>query len=492
MKRKKSIAGPKSSSKKKDNTNKRTRYSVKDKLKILEFAEKYGRPNAISKYNITSGMLAKWFKVKDEIAAAVADETTWKKSLHSGPRTANEQLEDAVYSWFLEMRTKGLKVSQDLLIAKACNVDKAWLEKDRSVLLNWVKRFCRKKSIVLRHKNKLVKKNPDVLRQLTEAFDAYVDRQIKTYPDLTEWNWANADQTALFFNDVGNTTLESAGAKEVHLASAGSEKTRVTVMLGAFLEGTMLRPMAVFKGKDTDRGRIREEFKHPVANGYPPNSKIKLVVQESAWFDLTVMNNWVDNVWGNRPGALLRKRNRLILDSFECHRNAMILRKLKEEHNTEVVMIPGGLTSDRQWMDQEVNRQFKKFFRRRYQAWLAEALSEYETGKSKLKQPTRQQISWWIVESVAEITKNAVHASIKKCKFPADLAPQTDDDDDDATIGDVDNDPLFKVPEEYRDYNDPQADFEQLTEVFKDIVIGPSESESQSDSDAPINDPSEY
>ena len=59
----------------------------------------------------------------------------------------------------------------------------------------------------------------------------------------------NMDETAIWLDMPGLTTVDVIGAKSVPLKTTGHEKEKVTVCLAAFEDGRKLPPMMVFKGK---------------------------------------------------------------------------------------------------------------------------------------------------------------------------------------------------------------------------------------------------
>ncbi|CAI7899139.1 unnamed protein product [Closterium sp. NIES-54] len=59
----------------------------------------------------------------------------------------------------------------------------------------------------------------------------------------------NADQTSLFLEMLQERTLETKGARTVHVRTAGYEKERLTVMLAVTASGLKLPPYVVFKRK---------------------------------------------------------------------------------------------------------------------------------------------------------------------------------------------------------------------------------------------------
>ena len=59
---------------------------------------------------------------------------------------------------------------------------------------------------------------------------------------------ANMDETAVWADMPGNSTIEVRGAHTVQIAT-GHNTQRITICLAAFADGTKLKPFIVFKGK---------------------------------------------------------------------------------------------------------------------------------------------------------------------------------------------------------------------------------------------------
>ena len=74
------------------------------------------------------------------------------------------------------------------------------------------------------------------------------------------------------------------------------------------------------------------------------------------------MKIWVELVWVCRPGGLLRKRSLLVWDSFNAPLTDEI-KALLSQHNTNLVVIPGGLTSTIQPLDVCLNKPFKDHYK---------------------------------------------------------------------------------------------------------------------------------
>jgi hypothetical protein len=66
---------------------------------------------------------------------------------------------------------------------------------------------------------------------------------------------------------------------------------------------------------------------------------------------------WIENVWVKRA-RLSNPQSLLVLDSFSAHIVESVKRRFREK-NTDIAVIPGGLTSRLQPLDVSVNKSFK-------------------------------------------------------------------------------------------------------------------------------------
>ena len=76
------------------------------------------------------------------------------------------------------------------------------------------------------------------------------------------------------------------------------------------------------------------------------------------WMMHELMLDWLENVWGQRPGALLNLPSMLCLDAFWGHLNDEIKNKI-HRLKSELVAIPTGMMSVLQPLDVSVNKPFK-------------------------------------------------------------------------------------------------------------------------------------
>jgi len=82
--------------------------------------------------------------------------------------------------------------------------------------------------------------------------------------------------------------------------------------------------------------------------------------------------------------------------------------------NTELVVIPGVMTSVLQLMHISINRPFKERFRQQYLTWISDPARELtETGKIKLAAPS--EVAQWVSAAWKAIPESIIIRSFKKC-----------------------------------------------------------------------------
>jgi hypothetical protein len=108
--------------------------------------------------------------------------------------------------------------------------------------------------------------------------------------------------------------------------------------------------------------------------------------QEKGWMTNEIMMDWVKVVWKRRPGNLLIKHGMLVLDSFKGYLTQQVKEEMRKA-NTDLVVIPGGITSELQVLDVVANKPFKDHLRQLYNDWLLEG-NHVLTPGGKLKKPS--------------------------------------------------------------------------------------------------------
>ena len=141
--------------------------------------------------------------------------------------------EEKSSTWMKSIAEKAKEIIEDL-----CFKASRW----------WVTTFIDRWGFLLRKKTTVGQRLPS---DLTEKVISFIS-QCKTCMKLN--NIApcfigNMDETAIWYDMPGATTIAVKGTNSVPLLTTGHEKQRITVCLAAMANGCRLKPLIVFKGK---------------------------------------------------------------------------------------------------------------------------------------------------------------------------------------------------------------------------------------------------
>lgn len=158
---------------------------------------------------------------------------------------------------------------------------------------------------------------------IMDDFVSYVNQQI-TMMDYHPLSIVNIDETNVNYDMPARTTLSPRGSRTVSVTGTGSPN-RITVLLGAALNGKKLPPFVIFKG--TRNARIHKEVTGNAANrGYPDG--VIMTVQKNAWMDEILMEEWVDRVWKPFVAENNFCNSYLLMDQFKGHMVSSVTEKL--------------------------------------------------------------------------------------------------------------------------------------------------------------------
>lgn len=92
-------------------------------------------------------------------------------------------------------------------------------------------------------------------------------------------------------------------------------------------------------------------------------------VNEEGYMDEALMLEWIRVVWNRQLGALLRLPSMLVLDALRRHLTVGIKQALGNA-KTDLIAIPGTMTSTLQPFDFVLNKLFKDWLRELYNEWI--------------------------------------------------------------------------------------------------------------------------
>ena len=317
-------------------------------------------------------------------AESVLKEMPKKRKCNQKIQPKWPKLEEDVAKWVNEKRQSGLFVTRAQIRLFAID----WAggneenSRDFKATNSWCTRFMNRYNLVLREKTKIAQKLPRESDDKITSFHKFVIdlRRKHQYPLKMI---GNMDETPVFFDMVGNKTVNQAGEKTIWVKTTGHEKQRFTVVLACLADGTKLPPMVIFKRKTLPKKK------------FPKG--VLVHVQENGWMDDKGCINWIKKIWERCPGGLLNRKSLLIWDMFKSHLCENVKATIKRI-NTDIAVIPGGLTSILQPLDVCLNKPYKDGLRKCWNEWMVSGDHTF-TAAGNMCTASLTTVCAWVVKS---------------------------------------------------------------------------------------------
>lgn len=334
-------------------TKKRKFLSLEDKARIIAEAESgKKKANIAEDFGIAPSSLSTILKSKESIAKALASGTSAQHKKVTQP--LHEDLDKAVYTWFVETRAKKVPLSGNIVQQKALNYACLLGIDDFKASTGWLNRFKARHNIV----GKVL--CGESAAADTDGASAWTESNVAgIMKDYAPKDIYNADETGLFYEMLPARTLDFKGQR---CHGGKHSKKRVTVLLCANMDGTDKRPPLVI-GKSAKPRCFKGNRNLPV----------KYVANSRSWMTRVIFGEWV--VALDRDMKQQGRNVCLLLDNCSAHHidNVRLT-------NVELRYFPPNCTSIVQPLDQGVIQSLKCAYRERLiQRILLNASSGRET-----------------------------------------------------------------------------------------------------------------
>ena len=128
--------------------------------------------------------------------------------------------------------------------------------------------------------------------------------------------------------------------------------------------------------------------------------------------------------------------------------------------NTDIAVIPGGLTSLVQPLDVSINKPFKDMMRKEWNEWMIGGEKTYTKGGS-MRSPTMPEVCQWVINSWNKLKVETIVKALKKCGISNALDGTEDEelwnDTDEEAADDVQPQPM-ESDDEVHEFDDIQLD----------------------------------
>ena len=191
----------------------------------------------------------------------------------------------------------------------------------------------------------------------------------------------------------GATTITHSGEWSV-LVQTGHEKNRFTICLSAMADGRKLKPYVVFKGKR----QIPELQKVP---------GVVVALSSNGCMNEDLTKDWL-RCWGilNFGQGLFGMHTSHLTDGVRSVAN--------KSTNSDMAIIPGGLTGHIQPADVCWNKPFKEAYKELYGEWTATGEKSY-TQAGNIRAPSKLQCLEWVKKAWESVSQEIVIKSFRCC-----------------------------------------------------------------------------
>ena len=374
---------------------KRRKYEASFKLRVIEVAKASNNCVAARTFDVAEKLVRDWIKNEDKLRSMPKQKCAMRRGNSHWP-----ELDDHVAQWVQGLRQDGYIVTRNKIRSYALkwannNRDKG---KDFKATVGWCNRFMNRKNLVIRQKTKIAQKLPRDLDHKVTNFHRFVIGMRQKH-QFSLSCIGNMDETPLNFDMMGNRTVDVKGTKTVHVRNTGHVKTRFTVALSCMADGTKLKPMVIFKRK------TKPKINFP--------SGVFVHFHEKGWMDENGIKLWIENIWNRRPGGIKKQQSLLVWDMFRSHITKNSKDRLSR-HNTEIAVIPGGLTSLLQPLDVSLNKPFKDYVREEWNNWMQNEEKSFTKGGS-MRAASLDVLCEMVIKSWDKVKTESVVKSFKKC-----------------------------------------------------------------------------
>lgn len=231
------------------------------------------------------------------------------------------QLEDKIEQWVIEQRTAGRSVSTVSIRLKATAVARDMQINDFRGGHSWCFRFMKRHNLSIRTRTTVSQQLPNDYKEKLAIFRTYCQNKI-TEKKIRPEHITNMDEVPLTFDIPVNRTVEKTGTSTVSICTTGNEREK--------------------------------------------------------------MSEWLREVYVKRPDGFFHKSpSLLIYDSMRAHLTEAVKTQVKQT-NSELAVIPGGLTKELQPLDIGINRSFKVKLRAAWEHWMTEGEHTFtKTGRQR-------------------------------------------------------------------------------------------------------------
>lgn len=344
----------------------KNKYTFSFKLKVIKFAEEKGKHAAAKFFNDDRKRVREWSQNKSKIENG---SKTQKRLPGAGRPVKYKEIDQKLMIWFKEKRSAGIHVTGKAMRIEALRLHKENGSQSFKASLGWFNKFKRRHKITFRQATHIAQHSKSIVDDRIDKFLNFVIR-MRRFRGYATSEIGNIDETPVWFEMPGKSTLAECGEREIRMSSTGHKKEKLTVTLAAYADGTKLPPLVHLHG-------VRPLPKNDISIRC---CCIHVGSGKKSWANEDSINFWLKRVWGLNN----QKRRLLVWDAFRAHITPRVKESVRMKYNSDMAVIPGGCTSKLQSADVSWNRPFlKSYLSEMYDEWLFNGPVERTKGVNR-------------------------------------------------------------------------------------------------------------
>lgn len=397
---------------------KRTVVTLEKKLEIIAELKKGLSQRAVAeKFTIAKSTVSDiWkdrLKIEDRVAAS--DDVTFAKRRCIIREAKFDLVDEAVWKWFTQQRSKGGAISGVLLMEKAqMYFSKLYPDADPDdfkASTGWLQKFNQRHGIsssTLR--GEILSADTSAVEPFCKELQEVIEREGYSRDVIF-----NADETGLWWRMMPSKSLTASTEKRP--ANFKKAKDRVTILACANAAGTCRIPLLLINKSKKPRC-----FKHMDMENLP----VHYAAQSKSWMDSKLFSEWFNDRFLPAVRKFCREKSLpekalLLLDNAPSHPSSASLQSADGKIKT--MFLPPNTTAIIQPMDQGVLESCKRRYKKKMTRHVLEQNEVDDcTIPECLKKITLKDVVYWVAEAWAEGSESSLGKAWKKLLPPTDEA----------------------------------------------------------------------
>jgi transposase len=238
------------------------KYTIDEKLKYLDYLNKgISKKEIYRTYGISEKSLRDWEKQKGKLLEMANKKNRFRlktEIIHS--ETTEIEADVCVCVFIEQARGLGISIGSNEIIKEMLRLKPELKEKNYHALNKLVYKLLKRNNYTIRRVAHIAQKvRENTISDLWQFLRTNINirKELDIYENINKI--VNLEETPIWFEMYNKTTIDKIWNKTIKVKTFGSDKERISVLLGILADWEKLPPLIVFQGKPN--GTIEKNLK---------------------------------------------------------------------------------------------------------------------------------------------------------------------------------------------------------------------------------------